>query len=92
MSEKVKTKSAFLLGAGCEANAQLEISSGAEFKKDIVFSKGFKTLYGLLNSEDKFNPNKGTCLSWNSHKIFFQTVSETESGKLHEFKEFILII
>lgn len=87
MSEKVKIKSAFLLGAGCEANAQLGISSGAEFKKDIVFSKGFKTLYGLLNSEDKFNPNKGSCLSWNSHKIFFQTVSETESGKLHEFKE-----
>ena len=79
-------KITFLLGAGCECNEQLGIASGADFKKDIILSKGCSKLFYLLNNTNEYEITDKSCLFYNNHNVFYATIIESESEIFEELK------
>ena len=76
-----KKKIAFLFGAGCEGKGQLDIPSGADFKKDIVLSENVEKTFDAINFTDTYKIKNGCLLSWNSYKTLYETIKE--NGDLH---------
>ena len=67
----------FLLGAGCEGTGQLDIPSGAAFKRDTILAKDAEILIKRINQGQYVDSiRKGCILSPNSTSILYQTIIE----------------
>ncbi|MBR4322691.1 hypothetical protein [Treponema sp.] len=73
-----KKKIAFLCGAGCEGESQIELPSGASFKKDILRSKNISTLYEKINNSTNSHVKMtdGAIIDARSSNVLYQTFFE----------------
>ena len=70
-------KFTFLLGAGCEGNFQIGMSSGAEFQRKTILAKDAKTIANFLNNN--LDIDSRSFLSWNSSSSLYQTIKRTNN-------------
>lgn len=67
---------AFLLGAGCEGKGQLELPSGAGFKRDTIVARNASELIYAINSATKPQIKNGPIITANCTSILYQTIRE----------------
>ena len=72
----------FLIGAGCEGKEQLELPSGASFKRDTILSRNVTNLIESININKKQDKSKlypisnNGLLRYNSNSVLYQTYIE----------------
>ena len=67
---------AFLLGAGCEGEGQLNLPSGKFFKRDTIVARNVSGLINAINSATNPKIKNGPVITAHGTSILYQTLCE----------------
>lgn len=79
MKKDNKKTIAFLLGAGCEGSEQINLPSGADFKKDTILATDVLPLMQVINDDSilkKYKLMRGPIIGAREYSILYQTIIE----------------